>query len=134
MQHSSSERSCELGQRSRRSTTRCDIFNLNPCCALGPITAHMPPAICIGNSDPFGSHMWTDRQYTLGCSRGCSEGQRKFMRTGRRRLSGGAGSLGGMHASPVCFHMLLCGMSDASGARVTAMYRCHHVPWFVETG
>ena len=105
VQRVSNTRRCQHGQRSRRSTTRCDYFNSNSCCPLGPTTAHVLPATCTGNSDPFDSHMWTDRQSTRGCSRSRSEGQRIFRRMRKRGRMGGAGSLGDMHASSVCFYM-----------------------------
>ena len=123
VQHVSNTRRCELGQRSRRSPTRCVCFDSNPCCALDPTTAHVLPAICAGNSHSFDSHIWTDRQDTRGCSRVPSKGHRIFMRMRTRGWMGGAGSLGDMHASSVCLYMRMCRMSGASGARVVAMYR-----------
>ena len=68
VQHVSNTCRCELGQRSRRSHTRCDFFDSNPCCTLGPTTAHILPAISTGDSVPLDSHTWTDRQNTRGCS------------------------------------------------------------------
>jgi len=123
VQRVSKLRRCELGQRSRRSLHRCDCFNSNPPTALGPTTAHMPPAISTRDSVPLDSHLWTDRQNMRGSSRGPSEGQRKFVRMRSRGWTRGAGSLCVMYGLSVCLYMRWCDMSGASIAGVIVMYR-----------